>query len=123
MKINAKEDQVRVLLNSIEVSRNVNCQSLHNNDQLQTEIDACGSHIHVISHQNKELSVELDHFAAQNEAMRANLDRAFRVKEVRDKNEMHIASSTQHVVRAKEMAREISRSPIRVVTHCEPAPL
>jgi hypothetical protein len=72
-------------------------------------MEGISNHIHVISAQNKALSVELDTFAAANEAMRMQLDRRHRVAEVMEKNDHTIAHSSNYV----EHTKVISRSPVR----------
>ena len=61
-------------------------------------------HIGVMSNQNKALSVELDQFAAANEAMRLQLDRRHRVAEVMERNDHTIAHSTNYVVETKPVS-------------------
>lgn len=60
------------------------------------------NHIRVVSHQNDQLTREIDQFVAANEKIREKLDRKNRVAELRNKNEVELRSS-------KEMMR--SRSP------------
>ncbi len=72
-------------------------------------MDGLNNHIMVISQQNKALSVELDTFAAANEAMRLQLDRRHRVAEVMEHNDHTISHSQNYV----EHTKHISRSPVR----------
>lgn len=109
VKIKAKEDQVAFLCNSINNARSVNATSLDNNSNMQAEMEGVSNHISVMSNQNKALSVELDQFAAANEAMRAQLDRRHRVAEVMERNDHTIAHSTNYV----RETQAISRSPVR----------
>lgn len=80
-------------------------------------MEGISNHISVMSNQNKALSVELDQFAAANEAMRLQLDRRHRVAEVMERNDHTIAHSTQYV----EHQKAISRSPVR--HHVVPPPV
>ena len=109
MKIKAKEDQVAMLCTSINNARTVNATSLDNNSNLQAEMEGISNHISVMSSQNKALSVELDQFAAANEAMRLQLDRRQRVAQVMETNHHTIAHSNNFV----EHTKAISRSPVR----------
>ena len=93
IKIKAKEDQIIFLCNSINAARGCNASSLDNNSNMQAEMDGVSKHITVMSSQNKSLSVELDTFAAANEAMRLQLDRRHRVAEVMERNDHTISSS------------------------------
>jgi len=59
----------------------------------------------VITHQNEELTKELDQFVAANEAIRQRLDRKARVQEIRQRNDQQLQYSMNKV--------DKSRSPIR----------
>lgn len=59
----------------------------------------------MITHQNEELTKELDQFVAANEAIRQRLDRKARVQEIRQRNDQQLQYSMNKV--------DKSRSPIR----------
>ena len=69
-KIRAKEDQIMFMRKELEGARYSNSALLDNNSNLQVEIDSLNNHIKVISHQNDELTKELDQFVQANEAIR-----------------------------------------------------
>lgn len=79
-------------------------------------MEGISAHISVMSNQNKALSVELDQFAAANEAMRLQLDRRHRVAEVMERNDNTIAHSTGYV----EHTKAVSRSPVRHFVETRP---
>lgn len=59
-KIRAKEDQIMFMRKELEGARFSNSALLDNNSNLQVEIDSLNNHIRVITHQNEELTKELD---------------------------------------------------------------
>lgn len=71
----------------LEGARYSNNALIENNSALQVEIDSMNSHIRVVSHQNDELTREIDQFVQANEVIRQRLDRKNRVQEIREKNE------------------------------------
>lgn len=71
----------------LEGARYSNQALVENNHNLQQEIDAMNNHIRVVSHQNEELTKEIDQFVQSNEVIRQRLDRKNRVQEIRNKNE------------------------------------
>lgn len=79
MKIRTKEDQIMFMRKELEGARFSNSALLDNNSNLQVEIDSLNNHIRVITHQNEELTKELDQFVQANEAIRQRLDRKARV--------------------------------------------
>lgn len=83
VKIRAKEDQILYMRKELEGARYSNSALLDNNSNLQVEIDSLSNHIRVITHQNEELTKELDTFVEANEAIRHRLDRKQRVQEIR----------------------------------------
>jgi len=89
----------------LEGARYSNSALLDNNSNLQVEIDSLNNHIRVITHQNEELTKELDQFVAANEAIRQRLDRKARVQEIRQRNDQQLQYSMNKV--------DKSRSPIR----------
>ena len=78
MKIRTKEDQIMFMRKELEGARFSNSALLDNNSNLQVEIDSLNNHIRVITHQNEELTKELDQFVQANEAIRQRLDRKAR---------------------------------------------
>lgn len=86
-KIRAKEDQIMFMRKELEGARFSNSALLDNNSNLQVEIDSLNNHIRVITHQNEELTKELDQFVQANEAIRQRLDRKARVQEIRARND------------------------------------
>lgn len=82
-KIRGKEDQIMFMRKELEGARFSNSALLDNNSNLQVEIDSLNNHIRVITHQNEELTKELDQFVQANEAIRQRLDRKARVQEIR----------------------------------------
>lgn len=89
----------------LEGARYSNSALLDNNSNLQVEIDSLNNHIRVITHQNEELTKELDQFVQANEAIRQRLDRKARVQEIRARNDQQLGYSMKNVTQ--------SRSPIR----------
>lgn len=87
MKIRTKEDQIMFMRKELEGARFSNSALLDNNSNLQVEIDSLNNHIRVITHQNEELTKELDQFVQANEAIRQRLDRKARVQEIRMRND------------------------------------
>jgi len=59
-KIRQKEDQIMYMRKELEGARHSNNALLENNSALQVEIDSMNSHIRVVSHQNDELTREID---------------------------------------------------------------
>lgn len=96
-KIRSKEDQIMFMRKELEGARFSNSALLDNNSNLQVEIDSLNNHIRVITHQNEELTKELDQFVQANEAIRQRLDRKARVQEIRMRNDQQIASSYNYV--------------------------
>ena len=86
-KIRTKEDQIMFMRKELEGARFSNSALLDNNSNLQVEIDSLNNHIRVITHQNEELTKELDQFVQANEAIRQRLDRKARVQEIRQRND------------------------------------
>jgi chromosome segregation ATPase len=103
-KIRQKEDQIMYMRKELEGARHSNNALLENNSALQVEIDSMNSHIRVVSHQNDELTREIDQFVQANEVIRQRLDRKNRVQEIREKNEYSLQQS---------LAKVHSRSPCR----------
>jgi len=89
----------------LEGARYSNSALLENNSNLQIEIESMNNHIRVVSHQNDELTKEIDQFVQANEVIRQRLDRKNRVKEIRDRNDYNLQQSHAKVSH--------SRSPIR----------
>ena len=104
-KIRAKEDQIMYMRKELEGARYSNSALLDNNSNLQVEIDSLNNHIRVITHQNEELTRELDQFVQANEAIRQRLDRKQRVQEIRQRNDQQLQYSMNYV--------DQSRSPVR----------
>ena len=63
------------------------------------------NHIRVVSHQNDELTREIDQFVQANEVIRQRLDRKNRVCELREKNDYHLTQSMHRVHKSKSPAR------------------
>lgn len=61
-KIRQKEDQLMYMRKETEGARYSNNALGENNGALQVEIDSMNSHIRVVSHQNDELTREIDQF-------------------------------------------------------------
>ena len=59
-KIRQKEDQLMYMRKELECARYSNSALIENNANLQVEIDSMNSHIRVVSHQNDELTREID---------------------------------------------------------------
>jgi chromosome segregation ATPase len=59
-KIRQKEDQIMYMRKELEGARYSNNALIENNSALQVEIDSMNSHIRVVSHQNDELTREID---------------------------------------------------------------
>jgi chromosome segregation ATPase len=59
-KIRQKEDQIMFMRKELEGARYSNNALVENNAALQVEIDSMNSHIRVVSHQNDELTREID---------------------------------------------------------------
>ena len=74
----------------LEGARYSNSALLENNSNLQIEIESMNNHIRVVSHQNDELTKEIDQFVQANEVIRQRLDRKNRVKEIRDRNDYNL---------------------------------
>lgn len=89
----------------LEGARYSNSALLENNANLQVEIDSMNNHIRVVSHQNDELTREIDQFVQANEVIRQRLDRKNRVSELRQKNEMNLQSSLAQVHHSKSPVR------------------
>ena len=104
-KIRSKEDQIMYMRKELEGARYSNSALLDNNSNLQVEIDSLNNHIRVITHQNEELTKELDQFVQANEAIRQRLDRKARVQEIRQRNDQQLTYSMNNV--------DGSRSPLR----------
>ena len=79
MKIRQKEDQLMYMRKELEGARYSNSALLENNANLQVEIDSMNNHIRVVTHQNDELTREIDQFVQANEVIRQRLDRKNRV--------------------------------------------
>lgn len=86
-------------------------------------MEGISNHISVMSNQNKALSVELDQFAAANEAMRLQLDRRHRVAEVMERNDYTISHSNNYVMETKAISRSPVRHHIVETRPLPPAPL
>lgn len=78
-KARHREDQIMYMKREIENSKNANGTLMQSNGTLQAEIDSMSSHIRVVSHQNEELTREIDSFVAANEKIRGQLDKKSRV--------------------------------------------
>ena len=89
----------------LEGARYSNSALLENNSNLQVEIESMNNHIRVVSHQNDELTREIDQFVQANEVIRQRLDRKNRVEELRNRNDYQLQQSVAKVTH--------SRSPIR----------
>ena len=105
VKIRQKEDQLMYMRKELEGARYSNSALLENNSNLQLEIDSMNNHIRVVSHQNDELTKEIDQFVQANEVIRQRLDRKNRVQEIRHRNDYNLSQSQAKVSH--------SRSPIR----------
>lgn len=90
VKIRQKEDQLMYMRKELEGARYSNSALLENNSNLQIEIESMNNHIRVVSHQNDELTKEIDQFVQANEVIRQRLDRKNRVKEIRDRNDYNL---------------------------------
>ena len=105
VKIRQKEDQLMYMRKELEGARYSNSALLENNSNLQVEIESMNNHIRVVSHQNDELTREIDQFVQANEVIRQRLDRKNRVEELRNRNDYQLQQSVAKVTH--------SRSPIR----------
>jgi len=105
VKIRQKEDQLMYMRKELEGARYSNSALLENNSNLQIEIESMNNHIRVVSHQNDELTKEIDQFVQANEVIRQRLDRKNRVQEIRNRNDYNLQQSHAKVSH--------SRSPIR----------
>ena len=105
VKIRQKEDQLMYMRKELEGARYSNSALLENNSNLQIEIESMNNHIRVVSHQNDELTKEIDQFVQANEVIRQRLDRKNRVQEIRVRNDYNLQQSHAKVTH--------SRSPIR----------
>lgn len=74
----------------LEQAKHQNSVLLESNANLQCEIDSMNNHIRVVSHQNDELTREIDQFVQANEMIRQKLNRKPRVDEIRYKNDQEI---------------------------------
>jgi len=83
VKIRSKEDQIMYLKRELEGSKYSNASLIEGNANLQVEIDSMNNHIRVVSHQNDQLTREIDQFVSANEKIREKLDRKNRVVELR----------------------------------------
>lgn len=81
------------LRKDLETARRLTEQLIENNNNLTQEVDAMNDHIRVVSHQNDELTKEIDTFVQANEVIRQNLDRKGRVQQLRSSNDEKIARS------------------------------
>ena len=89
----------------LEGARYSNSALLENNANLQVEIDSMNNHIRVVSHQNDELTREIDQFVQANEVIRQRLDRKGRVLELREKNDYNLQASMNRVSHSKSPTR------------------
>lgn len=105
-KIRQKEDQIMYMRKELEGARYSNSALLDNNSNLQVEIDSLNNHIRVITHQNEELTKELDQFVQANEAIRQRLDRKARVQEIRQRNDQQLAYSLNQVDKSRSPHRK-----------------
>lgn len=87
IKIRSKEDQIMYLKRELEGAKYSNASLIESNANLQVEIDSMNNHIRVVSHQNDQLTREIDQFVTANEKIREKLDRKSRVVELRHKND------------------------------------
>jgi peptidoglycan hydrolase CwlO-like protein len=71
------------LKRELEGSKYSNASLIEGNANLQVEIDSMNNHIRVVSHQNDQLTREIDQFVSANEKIREKLDRKNRVVELR----------------------------------------
>jgi peptidoglycan hydrolase CwlO-like protein len=81
----------------LEQSKHNNGVLLESNANLQVEIDSMNNHIRVVSHQNDELTREIDQFVHANEMIRQKLDRKPRVDEIRHRNDQELMKSQNYV--------------------------
>lgn len=81
----------------LEGARYSNNALIENNAALQVEIDSMNCHIRVVSHQNDELTREIDQFVQANEVIRQRLDRKNRVMEIRERNDYQLQQSIAKV--------------------------
>ena len=105
VKIRQKEDQLMYMRKELEGARYSNSALLENNANLQVEIDSMNNHIRVVSHQNDELTREIDQFVQANEVIRSRLDRKQRVTELRQKNDYNLQQSISKISKSKSPAR------------------
>jgi peptidoglycan hydrolase CwlO-like protein len=82
----------------LEQSKHNNGVLLESNANLQVEIDSMNNHIRVVSHQNDELTREIDQFVHANEMIRQKLDRKPRVDEIRHRNDQELMKSQNYVL-------------------------
>lgn len=71
------------LRRELEGSKYSNAALIESNANMQVEIDSMNNHIRVVSHQNDQLTREIDQFVTANEKIREKLDRKSRVNELR----------------------------------------
>jgi len=71
------------LKRELEGSKYSNASLIEGNANLKVEIDSMNNHIRVVSHQNDQLTREIDQFVSANEKIREKLDRKNRVVELR----------------------------------------
>ena len=83
-----------------------NNNMLERNQEAKSEIDALGSHCHVLQNQNKDLNVELERFVQTDEQIRATLNRRERVQDIREKTETEIKRSQYNVDRASPLRQK-----------------
>ena len=81
------------LKRELEGSKYSNASLIEGNANLQVEIDSMNNHIRVVSHQNDQLTREIDQFVSANEKIREKLDRKNRVVELRQKNDHQLRTS------------------------------
>jgi len=93
------------LKRELEGSKYSNASLIESNANLQVEIDSMNNHIRVVSHQNDQLTREIDTFVTANEKIREKLDRKGRVHVLRTKNENQIRESANFMSRGQERSR------------------
>ncbi len=106
LRVRQADDHLMYMRRELDQSKHNNGVLLESNANLQVEIDSMNNHIRVVSHQNDELTREIDQFVHANEIIRQKLDRRPRVDEIRQRNDQELSKSS-HLVQQK------SRSPTR----------
>jgi len=110
LRVRQADDHLMYMRRELEQSKHNNGVLLESNANLQVEIDSMNNHIRVVSHQNDELTREIDQFVHANEMIRQKLDRKPRVDELRQRNDMEVSKS-QHMVYQKSRSPTNQRGP------------